>query len=101
MQEANMERRDYGNGTATIERPHVREEFRVPGEKLLGKVKQLVHEGNVRRIIIKNEDGRTIIEIPLTMGVVGAVLLPLWAAVGALAALVANCSIEVEREGSI
>jgi hypothetical protein len=57
-----------------------------------------VHEGNVRRIVIKNEDGRTIIEAPLTIGVVGAVLLPLWAAIGALAALVANCSIEVERE---
>jgi hypothetical protein len=95
-----MERRDHGNGAATLERPRVREELRVPGEKLLGKVKQLVHEGNVRRIIIKNDDGRTIIEIPLTMGVVGAVLLPVWAAVGALAALVANCSIEVEREAT-
>jgi hypothetical protein len=70
----------------------------VSGDKLLAKARQLVHEGNVRRLILKNEDGRTIIEAPLTIGVVGAVLLPLWAAIGAVAALVANCSIEVERE---
>jgi hypothetical protein len=96
-----MERQDFGNATATLERPPVREEHKVSGEKLLSKVKQLVHEGNVRRITIKNDDGRTIVEIPLTMGVVGAVLLPIWAGVGAMAALLANCSIEVEREASI
>ncbi len=75
-----------------------REEHRVSGEKLLGKVKELVHEGNVRRVIIKNDEGRTLIEIPLSVGVVGAVLVPVWAAIGAVAALVTNCSIEVERE---
>ena len=74
------------------------DEFQVKGEELIAKVKELIREGNVRRIIIDNEEGRTLIEIPLTVGVVGAVLLPVWAAIGAIAALVANCSIEVERE---
>jgi hypothetical protein len=74
-----------------------REEYHVEGSDLVGRVKQLVHEGNVRRLIIKNEEGRTLIEIPLTIGVVGTVVAPVWAAVGALAALLANCSIEVER----
>lgn len=74
-----------------------REEYRVQGHDLLGRVKQLVHEGNVRRVIIKNGEGRTLIEIPLTVGVVGTVLAPVWAAVGALAALLADCSIVVER----
>ena len=73
------------------------EEYQVEGHDLVGRVKQLVHEGNVRRVIIKNDEGRTLIEIPLTIGVVGTVLAPVWAAVGALAALLANCSIEVER----
>jgi hypothetical protein len=87
----------YDAGTAT-EETRARESHWVAGDKLLAKARQLVHEGNVRRITIKSGDGRTIIEAPLTIGVVGAVLLPLWAAVGAMAALVANCSIEVERE---
>jgi hypothetical protein len=59
------------------------EEFRVSGEAVLSKVKELVREGNVRRITIKNEEGRTLIEIPLTIGVIGTVLLPVWAAIGA------------------
>ena len=62
------------------------EEFRVSGEELLAKIKQLVHEGNIRRIVIKNEEGKILIEIPLTIGVVGALLLPVWAAIGAIAA---------------
>ena len=73
------------------------EEHRVTGDQLLAKVKELVHEGNVRRITIKKEDGDTLIEIPLTLGVVGAVLLPVLAAIGAIAALVADCTIVVER----
>jgi hypothetical protein len=73
------------------------EEHRVTGDQLLAKVKQLVHEGNVRRITIKKEDGDTLIEIPLTLGVVGAVLLPVLAGVGAIAALVADCTIVVEK----
>jgi hypothetical protein len=73
------------------------DEFRVKGEELLAKVKELIREGNIRRIIIDNEEGRTLIEIPMTIGVVGALLLPALAAVGAVAALVTNCTIRVER----
>jgi hypothetical protein len=73
------------------------EEIQTTGEELLAKVKELVHEGNVRRIIIKDEEGKTLIEAPLTLGVVGAVLLPVWAAIGAIAALVADCTIVVEK----
>ena len=75
-----------------------KEEFKVSGEELVKKVKELVRQGNVRRVIIKNEQGKSLIELPLTLGVVGAVLLPAWAALGAVAALVANCTIVVERE---
>ena len=75
-----------------------REEHKVRGDKIVAKVKELVHEGNVRHIVIKNDEGKTLIELPVTVGVAGAILAPAWAAVGALAALVTNCSIEVERE---
>jgi Domain of unknown function (DUF4342) len=77
-----------------------KEELKVKGEALLAKVRELVREGNVRRLTIKNEEGRTVIEIPLTVGVVGALLAPAWAAIGAVAALAADYSIEIEREGS-
>lgn len=73
------------------------EEIRIRGEELLAKVKELVHEGNVRRLIIKDGDGTTLIEVPLTVGVIGAVLLPVWAAIGAIAALATDCTIVVER----
>jgi hypothetical protein len=73
------------------------EELEVSGDELVAKVKELVHEGNVRRLILKNEEGRTLMEIPLTLGVIGAVLLPVWAALGAMAALVAKCTIVVEK----
>lgn len=73
------------------------EEFTVNGEELLAKVKSLVNEGNIRRIIIKGEDGKTLIELPLTIGVVGALIAPMLAAVGAIAALVTKCTIVVER----
>jgi hypothetical protein len=73
------------------------ETTKVQGGELLEKVKQLVHEGNVRRIVIKQGD-RSIAEFPLTAGVVGAVFAPMLAAVGAIAALVTDCSIAVERE---
>lgn len=75
----------------------VTEEFKVSGEAVVAKVKELVREGNVRRITIKNEEGRTLIEVPLTLGVIGTVLLPVWAAIGAIAALAANLTIAVER----
>lgn len=74
------------------------EEFRVNGEELLKKVKELIEEGNIRRITIKNKEGRAIMELPLTVGLVGAVLAPALAAVGAIAALVTECTIAVERE---
>jgi hypothetical protein len=74
------------------------ERHRTNGERLVGKVRELIREGNVRRIIIKNEEGRTLIEAPLAIGVVGALLAPAWAAIGAIAALVSDCSIEVERD---
>jgi hypothetical protein len=77
-----------------------KEELKVKGEALLAKVRELVREGNVRRLTIKNEEGRTVIEIPLTVGVVGALLAPAWAAIGAVAALAADYSIEVERASS-
>jgi len=86
-------RHDHDPSTTTN---HV-EEFRVSGEAVLSKVKELVREGNVRRITIKNEEGRTLIEIPLTIGVIGTVLLPVWAAIGAIAALAANLTLAVER----
>ena len=73
------------------------EEFRVNGEELLAKIKQLVHEGNIRRIIIKDKEGKVLIEFPLTFGVVGLVLLPTLAAVGAIAALVSEATIVVEK----
>ena len=75
-----------------------KEEFKVSGEEVVKKVKELVKEGNVRRIIIKNEEGKTLIEIPLTIGVVGALLLPVWAAIGAIAAMVTNCTIIIEKK---
>jgi hypothetical protein len=73
------------------------EEFTVNGEELLAKVKALIKEGNIRRIIIKDESGKTLVELPVTIGVVGALLAPMLAAVGAIAALVAKCTIVVER----
>jgi hypothetical protein len=73
------------------------EEFRVTGGEILNKFKELIHEGNVRRIILKDERGKTFMEIPLTVGVVGAIVAPLLAAVGAIAALVSNLTIIVEK----
>ena len=75
-----------------------REQYKVRGEKVVAKLKELLHEGNVRHIVIKSDEGKKLIELPVTVGVAGALLVPVWAAVGALAALVTNCSIEVERE---
>lgn len=74
------------------------EEFKVNGEDLLIKVKALIAEGNIRRITIRNKEGKNLVELPLTVGVVGAVLAPPLAAVGAIAALVTECTILVERE---
>jgi hypothetical protein len=73
------------------------ESFKVSGEDLLKKVKNLLHEGNVRRITIEDKSGKTILILPLTVGVVGAVLVPALAAIGAVAALLTECTIKVER----
>ena len=73
------------------------EEFHLRGEDVLNKLKVLVHEGNIRRITLKNDEGKTLLEIPMTVGVVGAVLLPVWAAIGAAAAVVAKLTIVAER----
>ena len=73
------------------------ESFKVAGNQLVDAVKKLLHEGNVRRVIIK-QDGRTIVEFPLTVGVIGAVLAPVLAAVGAIAAVLSECTVEVERQ---
>jgi hypothetical protein len=73
------------------------EEYKLDGDYLVQKIKELLHEGNIRRIIIKNEEGKRLIEVPLTIGAVGAVLLPVWAAIGAIAALVTDCTLVVEK----
>lgn len=74
------------------------ETFKVKGDDLLAKVKELIKEGNVRRITIKNKEGKTLIVLPLTIGVIGAVFAPVLAAVGAIAALVTECTVSVERD---
>jgi hypothetical protein len=73
------------------------EEFKVSGDQLLARIKELVHEGNIRRITIRNEEGRTLVDIPLTVGVVGAILVPQLAAIGAIAALLSHATIVLEK----
>jgi hypothetical protein len=73
------------------------EEFQITGAQLVSSVKDLVHQGNSRRISIRNSAGVTLLEIPLVVGLAGAVFVPVWAALGALAALVAKCALAVER----
>jgi len=74
------------------------ESFKVNGEGLLKKVKELIKEGNVRKITVKDREGKDLITFPLTFGVVGAVIAPVLAAVGAIAALIGECTISVERD---
>ncbi|HOI86247.1 MAG TPA: DUF4342 domain-containing protein [Lentimicrobium sp.] len=73
-------------------------EFKVKGEDLLAKVKELIHQGNITRIIVKNDEGKVYLEIPVTIGVIGALVVPVLAAVGALAALASNFTIEVVKK---
>jgi hypothetical protein len=73
------------------------EEFKVEGEKLLARIKELIHEGNIRRVIIKDKDGKTLMEIPMTFGVVGALIAPQLAAIGAIAALLTETTVVVEK----
>jgi len=75
----------------------VREEFSVSSEDLVKRVKELIHEGNVTRIIVRDEEGKNLLEIPATIGVVGVILAPCLAALGAIAALATKCTIAVER----
>jgi len=76
------------------------EEHTVSGEGLVARVKELMHEGNIRRIIIKNDKGHTIFEIPLAVGLVGAALIPIWVALGSIAALAAQYTLVVEKHDS-
>jgi hypothetical protein len=80
----------------TQERIHT-EEHKVSGDNLLTRIKELVREGNIRRVIIKDDQGRALLEIPLTLGVVGVALMPVWIAIGAMAAYAANFTIVVEK----
>lgn len=73
------------------------EEFRVDGEELIAKVKNLIKEGNIRRVIIKDKEGKIVFEIPLTFGVVGALIAPQLAAIGAIAALITEATVVVEK----
>jgi len=75
-----------------------KEEFKIKGAELVDKIKEVIKEGNVRKVIIKNEDGKQLAEIPLTFGVLGAVILPALAALGAIVVLAANYSVEVVKE---
>jgi len=75
----------------------VREEYSVSSDDLVKRVKELIHEGNVTRIIVRNEKGETLLEIPATVGVIGAILAPWMAALGVIAALAARCKIIVEK----
>lgn len=70
-------------------------------DKVIGKIEQLIHEGNVRRVVVKDAQGKTVIEAPLTFGVVGVALVPVWAAIGAIAALAADFTIQVERKSEV
>jgi hypothetical protein len=82
----------------TRNEPPRSEEFQFSGDTLLAKLKEIVRAGNVRRVIIKNEEGRVLIDVPLTLGVVGTLLAPQLAAIGAIAALVLKGSIVIEKE---
>ncbi|TRZ88455.1 DUF4342 domain-containing protein [bacterium] len=73
------------------------EEFKLHGDEILNKLKELLHQGNIRRIILKDESGKTFMEIPLTVGVVGAIVIPVWAAIGAIAALVSKLTVVIEK----
>lgn len=75
-----------------------KEEFKLNGAEIINKIQELIHQGNIRRIIIKNEEGKTLIEIPLLLGLVGAAVAPVLAAVGAIGALVAKLTIVVEKD---
>ena len=78
-------------------RKTVREEYSVSSDELIEKIKKIIHEGNVTRIIVKNEKGELLLEMPVTVGVIGTILAPSMAALGVIAAIATRCSIVVER----
>lgn len=73
------------------------EEFKLDGAQVIAKIKELIHQGNIRRIIVMNEEGRTLIEVPLALGLAGVALLPVYAAIGAIAAMATRMVIVVEK----
>ncbi|HEX8598411.1 MAG TPA: DUF4342 domain-containing protein [Chloroflexia bacterium] len=83
-------------GTATASGTRT-EEFKLSGDDIVGKIREIIEEGNARRIILRNAEGHNLIEIPLTVGLVGAALLPVYAALGAAVALAVNLTIVVEK----
>jgi hypothetical protein len=95
-----LDRIDVGDFIMSKEQVRV-EEFEIAGEEVIAKIKELIHEGNIRRISLQSKDGKTLIEVPLTIGVAGALagalVAPVWAAIGAIAALVTEMKIVVER----
>jgi hypothetical protein len=93
----NLQEQQTEKGKKMSEEQIRTKEYKIDGDKLVTKVKELVREGQIRRITVKNQEGETLIIIPLALGVVGALLLPVWAALGAIAALVTDCTILVER----
>jgi len=94
----NIHNKKYMPKKQTKKNESTKEQFKVYGHELVKKIKELIKEGNIRRIIIKNEKGKEMMEIPVTFAVVGAFFAPVLAAVGALAALMTKCTIEVERK---
>jgi CBS domain-containing protein len=95
--ESGCQERKMGGKENMSEQKVRTEEFQVSGDALVAKIKELLHEGNIRRLIIKNEEDRVLIDIPLTIGVVGVLVAPQLAAIGAIAALITHGSIVVEK----
>jgi Domain of unknown function (DUF4342) len=97
----NVQNDNFQENVETIQSELVTGEFKIRGDALGAKIKELVHQGNIRRIILKNEEGHILIEIPLTVGVVGGVIsaafFPIMAAVGSIGAMVAHLTIVVEK----
>lgn len=91
MQRNNTNKKEEEKATYT-------EEFSVKGDKLIEKLKELLKEGNIRRVTIKNSEGKIIFDFPLTIGVVGVVLIPFWSAVAAIAALASHLTISIEKK---
>jgi hypothetical protein len=93
-----MKKKETKKGSSSKKDSSANEQFKVYGHEMVKKIKELIKEGNIRRIIIKDEKGKIMMEIPVTFAVVGAVFAPILAALGALAALMTKCTIEVERK---